>query len=672
MKIFKLTFLLGLFCLGHASKGFSQSQFIAHYLKAIKIKDRRILFEEDAVRKVAAILGARSANLNFSDFDLPANTLEQANDWVINHLKKDRKIGTTQTYKKDYDFDLLQWTILLHKFGRDTTLLKPAASRKIVFQGLKSPPHVGNKRLPLTIFRVNIGIGSLAFPETENHVLMSATWTHLINQWIEENPLNDYAIKKLKEKHPKLYINTNSVLEDQLLSVLARIVQNGYFETNARAYQSFSALCLLALGSYSNSPSVKLSAQAGVEYTFVKLIYQSHKGVRYPPARRNWQYRNKYGLLQSDYLPIMAWTMGMDFPQWAKEDQKLNSGRQWNGFGLWTVLSNYQLPQSLVDLSYNPIKKEHSFYTKAQVQYTHRHYLQGKWPRYSVGKDGKNKMHSPDLRSERIFSSPEFYWGTTKYTLSSGGSYSRYSGLKVAKWADKQKIYDFLAKPTLLISDQLSNFKSPDQAKDLTLFASENSDPYYRSQNTGLYKNLLAVRNYDTKTPAISIPQKWIESSHESNNDFFQTNVFQFKETSPLKGFNAYMVSDKKNQKAILEFLPQSKHNYTKLSKLANEYLPNRNKYSWTYRSIAQQKDFQINFKTNIYWSATNQSIHYEPKKANKSALLEVFELDQNFKSTHKYYAKAYEFGFFEYGLTNTSKRIWDLRDYKHPKLLKP
>ncbi len=627
---------------------------------------------QDEVRKVAGLLVyAQHLRRNAKDSLLAKKIIEETNRWIQGHLKKNRPIGTTLSKTKDYDFELMQWAILLHGLGQDTSLIYPATARTIVFQGLKKPPHLGNKRLPLLIFRVPIGVGTLAFPETENHVLMSATWTWLINQWIVTKGHLDPELNRYRTKHLKSLTNKNSILEDQLLSVLARFVQNGYFETNARAYQSFSGLALLALASFSAPGPVLIGANAALEYTLVRLIYQSHLSVRYPPARRNWTYRDRYGLLQNDYLPLISWVIGFPAPERFITSNELLNSRQWSAFGMWTTLCNWQAPPALLELAHTKVRDRFHFYTRAQSRYTHRHYLQGKWPRYSVDLSAKkNKLGSPDLSQIPPIETPEFYWGNSEFTLSAGGAYEPYKGIEIAKFAHKEKVYDFFSRPTLLISQELANFSDPDEAKIYTLVANENAQHPYYAYNTGVYKNILFAQSRDS-TPPISIPFHWIKNSRSRMDSSLHHLLIETDSLSPVKNYYLYVIETQMSRpplRALVEFIPKNLPLHDLWEKLQSQPPLIFNAKDWQYTSSLSPHIF------NIHWSKKPTLISLDlPKHFSQDMpLLEVSELSPLMEFTGNYYARAFDLGRFEYGIGIKNKRIWDWRDYRNPLLIKP
>lgn len=81
----------------------------------------------------------------------------------------------------------------------------------------------------LTVFEGLEDIVGVTLPETENHVLAINAWNYLMGQW-DENP--DRSEEVMNPRAP-------SVLEDELLTILGRVMTNGLWETNSRAYQAY-------------------------------------------------------------------------------------------------------------------------------------------------------------------------------------------------------------------------------------------------------------------------------------------------------------------------------------------------------------------------------------------------------------------------------------------------
>lgn len=152
-------------------------------------------------------------------------------------------------------------------------------------------------------------IASFSYPETENHVLIRATYQYLINQWLA----HDYHQNLVSNGHHRYTSDTflgdmqnhpdfegwfenypnghRSELVTRLLAAVHRVNHNGFLEANAAPdYQAISVRPLLMLATWAEDEEVRLAAENALHMASAQFAFQSLHGRRLAPARRSCDY----------------------------------------------------------------------------------------------------------------------------------------------------------------------------------------------------------------------------------------------------------------------------------------------------------------------------------------------------------------------------------------------
>jgi hypothetical protein len=459
------------------------------------------------------------------------------NEYIANHVTQFKPAGTP------YDFDFQQMSLvgLLYRFRntRDPSnpssfLLEPGVVTKLLNldcsgdscpdrtepQGLQASVTESFSPQELCLIReittpVTEATFSLFTPESENHALMINTWHYLVHQWVESADPRAGA-------HPgqSLPVAATTTLENKLMEMVARVVTNDMWETNARAYGAFSVRALELLASYAGSERLRTGARNALDYVAAKFAFQSLHGKRLPPMRRNWEYRDRLGVYENDYLPAQLGVLTGDklfdtSPSCTEHCQYRQT--QPRGFALESALSLYRVPDVIVEHMLNPDAGQAGFgsWARMQARYTEDHYRMFHDPAYhDLGQPGQS-----------VEPAHEFYFRTRDYLNSAGGRHEHYAGFedsvddatdyvawgallvnpinggflalvsefgedvwlaKVDKLTDGT---DFVSKPTLLLGNHDNGYwRDVAEAGSETLLMS-GSDSFWASNNTGVYKN---------------------------------------------------------------------------------------------------------------------------------------------------------------------------------------
>lgn len=421
-----------------------------------------------SLRRVAAALKA----YELGRFGMPANTPQIVEDWLENNVEMHKDPGTPH----DYDFYLVQMAHILYAFRDKPRILRDDAVWAMLWQTRTGSsagfvPLAGQAVDYLTFQESGITVG-----ETENHVLMQVAWQYLANQWVWNNYRGDSRIAGIRTT---AHNNQGGALEAFVLKAINRIVHCGYFETNARAYQSFSLHPLMLLYSYADSEKIRTAARNALDFTAVKFAFQSYQGRRYGLQRRNYEdYRFKTGLYDNDYVPAMFGVLTGDYIK----DDLLVSSSQCKGFALWASLSRYRVAPAIHDLMLNEDNHVpgYGYWARFQDRYSQEHYPLYQAPFYET-----NPAYP--------LPAPEFYFGTRKFLLSSGGEYVQYyqpiffySAIpSLSNWLNQEvasnlRKYDAFTKPSILLTDG---------EKPVSYYAKQGE--YVVGRNIGVYKNLL-------------------------------------------------------------------------------------------------------------------------------------------------------------------------------------
>jgi hypothetical protein len=381
-----------------------------------------------------------------------------------------------------------------------TQVYHPATSEwksySILVEGKKfEAPYVGNSthKMMNSIFAVG------SYPETENHVLMTNGWAYLMNQMLEKNYRNDPRIASLYSANPSSYQNSGSALEDVLLSALGRIVQRGFFETNGRAYQSFTVAAIMTLYSYADAstPSgakIKAAAKNALDYASAMFAFQSFESKRYAPSRRNISYIDHYGLYENEYSSTLFGVLSGVHSY--NDDPACNSGYcgfeggQPRAFGLFSASARYCIPDPVLDFMVRRgvLNSGNGFWARMQARFCDAHYNKGSWPRYAVDptlNPPTNRHGDPDLTSCPVEAAPELYFGTADYLNSAGGAYNHFPALAGAVGFEKTNVYDYFTKYSTIIPKGNVNWTGLADAQTRVVMGGQGWD----GDNIGTYKN---------------------------------------------------------------------------------------------------------------------------------------------------------------------------------------
>jgi hypothetical protein len=344
-----------------------------------------------------------------------------------------------------------------------------------------SPPaytvHYAFKHLDddLTFRRyVNISPGlNVIQAETENHVLNIVTWDYLITNWVmwqgglintgsrrEYDAMSDLRFYKMGH-----WFAWSGDIYERVLKVTGRVVHSGMYETNSRPYGRISLSALLALANFANPfgvdppggpvysvNDVKRGARNAVDYLAAKYAFQSLRGKRQGPMRRNRDYRKKIDFYSNNgFVKMMSLLSGayewndcvhnkpdpLDGGRWKCPILRWgpNTGARASSYAAMVSswVGGYRIP----DVIQEQMFERGPFYARMKSRYTKKHYpVVPAWPEYFV--NDTEAFYSGDDRS-----SFELYFGDDYILLSAGGSHTGYYF-----WTATS---DFYAKPTMLI-----------------------------------------------------------------------------------------------------------------------------------------------------------------------------------------------------------------------------
>ncbi|WP_437490411.1 VCBS repeat-containing protein [Sorangium sp. So ce1014] len=494
-------------------------------------------------RRIAAGLAAL-VHLDPEDELRPPEDFPQlVEDWLVENAHMHKDVGS----KEDFDFHLTSAMTLLNAFGNTPEGSQPLLTDKAVnallmyarkssttcasmglppedifYKAYCTPyvPYAGDKvrKLEYDGAIVEGFPFTIAVPETENHVLMTNTWIYLANQWIRNNPRNDPALQAFHDVSPEKFVNDGTELEQALLSIIARVTRNGYFEANARPYQGFTLRALMQLASHAEGEKVRTAARNAVDYTAAMVAFQSYHGKRYAPMRRQWEYKDKLELYSGDYTPIMfgiltgVYSFNDDpfCPKTARNCMWWNGGDQYKGFALDAVLSGYQVPELIHHFMLKPDNEQPGFgaYTRAGSRYStemYRVHGAASYPAPNVMGDEDLDAIARDLDinpvewpegttgSWRYEPAAEHYFSTNDFLNSSGGRYGRFvhAGVwpheQIFEPEDKANTHDFVAKPSVLLLPGDQGNWGVTEAQRVTPMMRGNG---YGSNNGPVYKNV--------------------------------------------------------------------------------------------------------------------------------------------------------------------------------------
>jgi hypothetical protein len=595
------------------------------------------------LRKIAAALAAIKYGVPGAPSRATFPAVVEA--WLRDNMYQDEEPGSSG---KSFDMTLIQMINLVYAFKDDPDLLTPNARNYLL--GVRPPggalrPYLMGWDLKNMVFTME----GNSFPETENHVLMLNIWQYLAT----ERALNTLLFPDVIN-----HWEDGSSLEAGLLAILGRIPQNGFFEANARPYQVLTVHALITLYSYANpyAPGglkIKTAAKNALDYIFLHFAFQSIDAKRYGGQRRNWDdYRTETGMNKGDYMQMVAGMLtGVNY----YNDDYSSFNVQEKGYALWASLSEYRVPDPILDFYINPDleKKGYGFWARMQTRFSGQHYNKGEWSRYAVVQDpylyhtaipssmtGVTNGHGdPDLRAANVEPALEFYFGTRDYLNSAGGHYDHYPALNLATLGDKVYVYDFFTKPSVLIpaggktwSDLADAGKKVVVSEGLgkpwalTHHKSDgswgchwwppgcyveysNSDwttqepGYLKSNNIGTYKNMMLGYNTDFAKQPISVPSTYVKALptmvfYNAADGLRQVDIYDPGSEEGLK--NHYVIvyrtmektSTRNYNRAVMEVIPKSK--YTP-DALLSQFQSNNIGKSYDYKLILSGEEMIFN-----------------------------------------------------------------------------
>jgi hypothetical protein len=375
----------------------------------------------------------------------------------------------------DYDFVMKELVAILYLFRDDPTLLSDEAAWNIVARGLK--PYATSAAPSHLTFDIRVPILSddtLRYPETENHVLMALSSILLTRGYIADNPRNDPRVRALAELDPQLIDEAS--YEEPLLHAAARVLHDGFFETNARPYQALSVHALLNLEAFAHNAALRTGAHNALDYLATVFAFQSLEQKRFGPYRRSAGYADRIGMYDNDGVIFM---MGVLAGGYAWPEDFRGTGNA-IGHALWASLMPYRLPDAVQELM---LHKHTGYWARMHSRFGARDYEIGKPGRYLTNEDSKAGRGPLEAL-------PELYFVTQRFLNAAGGRFNRLpvSGDTFKRRHGVQDL-DFLARPHALIPRG-----HLDQWTDLNAMAGEamlmqGSQRYWRSDNSGTYKS---------------------------------------------------------------------------------------------------------------------------------------------------------------------------------------
>lgn len=381
--------------------------------------------------------------------------------------------------------------------------------------------------------------GALINPETENHVLMTYSSAHLINQFIGKNPR---GLKELEsgDYSDKSKFETPEGMREIILDACGRFLHNGFFETNARAYQGLTYHALLNLYNYSDDPDISQAARNALDYGATKFAFSSVDGKRYGPQRRNAGYAPRRGFYSSDPMTLMMNVLSGVY-RWNDVDcnhqdqTKREEGCSlynilWRGqrsYAFWALHGKYELPASIHAFM---IDKKDGVWARMQSRYQdnaddkrNQHnegqYELDHWPKY-LEHDGEGNASA--YTKGVLQAAPELYFLTNSYGNVAGGKYNPYDfTFGQLHMANGLETYDVSSRSTAVIfpenyrrwyfGEEYEDKKREESAFSLGLMSVDGEKEHYKSNNTGIYKSIAA--GYDVTRSgddwAVSVPYSW-------------------------------------------------------------------------------------------------------------------------------------------------------------------
>ena len=448
----------------------------------------------------------------------------------------------------DFDMYMKEMISLLYYYKDRPDKLTTQACFNIIDGGLKT--YIGPT--PKYLFPILF----LDYPETENHILMTESCRYLTNQWIWNNPRNDERLRQGDYGDVMRFYNPGSELEDLLLQALGRIVHCDFFETNARPYQALSLHAIMNLYAFAESPRIRIAARNALDFAATKFAFQSFEGKRLCPQRRNTEYAGRLDLYENDHVTLM---MGMLSGMYRWNDDPNHedcffSANNSGGHALWAMLLGYRLPDAVHDYI---IDKHQGYWARMQARITRDMYRTSNRPKYFRA-DG-----TLDFTSGNMEYAQEMYFATRDFMNIAGGKFNDYPLKNLTDVVDGANVYDFIARPHVLMTKGLFPGWGDSQAtmtNDVLNMVGQNRGSlrdrrWWVSDNIGTYKSFSYGYYYTDDLPwdeddrhldwPMSIPPSWAPHRYrEGNTDTFGSGraAFAFYDLRSLSNHGFYVV----------------------------------------------------------------------------------------------------------------------------------
>jgi hypothetical protein len=243
------------------------------------------------------------------------------------------------TEAADFDMVMLGCASLLGRFGEDSLLISTTAKayllRHILIARGQSHRH-------------DFNVAFLAFPETENHFLMTESSRFLANQWLSSERKKNPTLEKFADSLERAGLSLNNsagTLRQTLLKRLQKLASFGLFENNALIYSRFSLLSLDNLYSFAADSTLRTAAQIVLDVLAAQFSVQSAGGIRYPPFRRSVEVWGDSALIDKDAAcSFFGALAGVTEPFILPRQGLWNRSSGHSGTALFALLLDYRLP----------------------------------------------------------------------------------------------------------------------------------------------------------------------------------------------------------------------------------------------------------------------------------------------------------------------------------------
>lgn len=368
-----------------------------------------------AGRRILAGLAAIQLGLPEGQTLLDAQFLGMVDAYILNRVAQFKAVGTNA----DFDFQQMVLAGILYRFRTATLaggqfLLSDQAVQKLL--NIDCDPSCPDRTVPHNLLYEFSSLAPAA-PESENHILMINTWHYLVGQWVAAASPRQGAL-------PQAPANA---LETKVLDLLARVVTNDLWETNARPYAALTLRAITLLASYAGSESVRTAASNAADFLATKYAFQSLHGKRSAPMRRSWEYKTKHNLYEGEYgtsqFGILTGDYVFDSSPGCEGSRCRFRGGQALGYALEAALMPYRLPRVVVEHMLQPDggNAGHGTWARMQARFPEGIYDAGKEPDYPSVAPG-----------DAVEPAHEFYFRTADYLNSAGGRYEAYSTIEEA------------------------------------------------------------------------------------------------------------------------------------------------------------------------------------------------------------------------------------------------